>query len=325
MLDHANRMAAETLPNFFIAGAPKAGTTSLYHNLRQHPEIYMSPVKEPAHFASEVRVEGFAPEMQPKMRAQMKQVQICIRQGLAANNDTRGIVAERSDYLRLFEGVRDEKAAGEASVCYLWSKTAPGAIAECIPHAKIILILRHPAERAYSQYLHFLSDGHFAHSFGQHIQACLKGGDSLNLFHPFLQYGLYAEQVERYLALFPRDQVRIWIYEETLKQPAQFLREVFEFLGVDPQFVPDTATRYHEMQIPRSPGIVNSIRRTDAWKAARKHCPAPLKAALKRIAYQPKGAMQMSAEERRFLVDHYRADVCRLQTIIGRDLSAWMV
>jgi len=111
-------------PNFFIAGAPKAGTTSLYHNLRQHPQVYMSPVKEPCYFASEIRVENFAPEMQPKMRAQMERVKARIGHGLV-DNKTRGIVAEWAEYIRLFEGVKEETAAGEASVCYLWSKTAP--------------------------------------------------------------------------------------------------------------------------------------------------------------------------------------------------------
>jgi len=317
-------MANHAGPNFFIAGAPKAGTTSLYHNLRQHPEIYMSPVKEPAHFAAEVRVENFVPEMQPKMRGQMERVRERIRQGLVTNNDTRGIVTEWGDYAKLFEGITNEKAAGEASVCYLWSKTAPEAIVARVPQAKIILILRDPAERAFSQYVHFLSDGHLVHSFREHIERCLRGGEGLSLFHPFLQYGLYAEQVKRYLSIFPEEQVRVWIYEDTLRRPAEFLREVFAFLEVDAGFQPQEIERYHAMEIPRAPGVMQPVRRTGTWQTMRRECPAGLKAVLKRVIYRPKGALRMSAEERRLLVDFYRDDIQRLQPMLGRDLSAWM-
>jgi len=193
-----------------------------------------------------------------------------------------------------------------------------------VPHARIVLILRDPAERAYSQYLHYLSDGHIAHSFSKHIKACLRSSEALNHYNPFLQYGLYAEQVERYFSHFPREQVRIWIYEDTLKRPQQFLHEVFEFLDVDPTFVPNTAKRYHQMQIPRAIGVMQGVRRTGAWKAMKEHCPASLRPMLKRAIYRPKGALRMSAEERRFLVDYYRADVCRLQQILGHNLSDWM-
>ena len=310
-------------PNFFIAGAPKAGTTSLYHNLRQHPQIYMSPVKEPAFFASEARVENFTPALQQKMRTHMERLQCCIRQGSVVNNEVRGIVADHADYLRLFSGVQEEKAIGEASVCYLWSLTAPGAIAQAIPHAKIILILRHPAERAFSQYLHYLSDGHIAHSFERHIRIGLDAGDGIGYTHPFLEYGLYAHQVERYLAHFPGDQVGVWLYEETLRQPNAFLREVHEFLGVDATFVPDTAKRYHQMQIPRV--MTQKLRRTRLWQSIRQSCPPVLRPLGKSFLYRPKKSVQMTPEDRRFLLNFYRDDVHRLQQILGRDLSAWMI
>jgi Sulfotransferase family len=317
-------MLALAGPNFFIAGAPKAGTTSLYHNLRQHPQIFMSPVKEPSFFASETRVENYVPEVQAMMRAHMERVQLAIRQGQVANNETRGIVAEWSDYIQLFEGVTSEKAAGEASVSYLWSKTAPQAIATRIPQAKIILILRHPAERAFSQYLHYVSDGHITHSFSKHIEACLHSNEVLGPFYPFLQFGLYAEQVERYFSLFPQEQIRIWLYEDTLKDPQSFLREVFEFLEVDSQFAPNTTKRYQLKPIPRAMGIMQAMRRTRAWKTMQEHCPAALRPLLKRAVYVPRGTVRMTPEERRFLVDYYRADVGRLQQMLGQDLAAWM-
>src|SRR5947209_8783479 len=92
------------LPNFPLAGAVKAGTTSLYHYLRQHPDIFMSDVKEPSYFAAEVRLENFA-------------------------SPPANLIRECGAYTDLFRDAT-QPAVGEASVCYLWSPTAPRAIAE---------------------------------------------------------------------------------------------------------------------------------------------------------------------------------------------------
>src|SRR6202012_2675308 len=97
------------LPNFFLAGAPKAGTTALYHYLAQHPDIYMSPVKEPNFFAEELRFENFSDHF---------------RKLAETRAPARGPVPEWADYVKLFEGVNAETAIGEASVSYFWSKNA---------------------------------------------------------------------------------------------------------------------------------------------------------------------------------------------------------
>src|SRR5579863_966303 len=111
------------VPNFFIAGAPKAGTTSLYHYLRQHPQIYMSPVKEPVYFSSEVRPAGFAKQFRPAAEKSSENLRAELDRP-ATGAPLEGIVGEWTDYLKLFRNARAEFAAGEASVCYLWSATA---------------------------------------------------------------------------------------------------------------------------------------------------------------------------------------------------------
>src|SRR5450755_2638835 len=95
-------------PNFFLAGAPKAGTTSLFQYLGQHRDIYISPTKEPNYFADEIRFEHFSDEFQQMDR----------------DNPKSWPVSEWTEYLKLFEGANGQAALGEASVCYLWSKTA---------------------------------------------------------------------------------------------------------------------------------------------------------------------------------------------------------
>ncbi len=298
--------AQPAIPNFFLVGAPKAGSTSLYHHLRQHPEIYMSPVKEPSYFASEIRLHNFAPELQARVR------------------ESSGLIDNWDDYLRLFASASDQKAVGEASVCYLWSQTAAQQIARVRPDAKLLIILRQPADRAFSQYLHALSDGAVSHPFRQHIHEGLRPHIELDLFHPFLEYGMYSAQVERCLAAFPCRNVRIFLYEETIADPAKFHREVLTFLGVDPEFTPDTSRRYHQMEVPRALGISQFLRRSGIWRALRDCVPPALRPWVKRIAYRSGKSIPMPNADRLFLLDYYYDDIRRLERVIQRDLSTWL-
>src|ERR1700709_1621457 len=113
-------MAQQHIPNFFLAGAAKAGTTSLYHYLKQHPDIFMSPIKEPDYFAKEMRPENFPHEIRVRLERAMDDLRGRLHNGLEVSV-AAGIVDRREDYLKLFEGVREERAVGEASVSYLWS------------------------------------------------------------------------------------------------------------------------------------------------------------------------------------------------------------
>jgi hypothetical protein len=116
------------LPNFFVVGAPKAGTTSLYWYLDQHPQVYMSPIKEPNYFAAEIREENFDPKLDTRGLREFLS-------GPMREKRFGGIVADWEDYLRLFASARNECALGEASSVYLWSQTAPEVIACKIPDA----------------------------------------------------------------------------------------------------------------------------------------------------------------------------------------------
>src|SRR3954447_2840371 len=126
------------LPNFFIVGAPKAGTTSLYHYLDQHPQIYMSAIKEPHFFASEVRKDNFDAGLRRGIADQTRGLPEFLA-GPMSHKRFAGIVTDWEDYVRLFANAGKEPALGEASVCYLWSPTAPEHIASRVPNAKILV------------------------------------------------------------------------------------------------------------------------------------------------------------------------------------------
>src|SRR5579883_1592600 len=120
-------MKAASEPNFFIVGTGKAGTTSLYHYLRQHPQVYMSPIKEPCFFASEIRPDTLSAAHRRYIR---------LESGKSTTRPPGWLFTNWEEYLQLFRDVRTETAIGEASVAYLWSETAAANIAGRLPHAK---------------------------------------------------------------------------------------------------------------------------------------------------------------------------------------------
>ncbi len=273
------------LPNFFIVGAPKAGTTSLYHYLDQHPEVYMSPIKEPNYFASEVRAENFGAEQQERIARDLEEQRRYL-DGPMSEQRFGALGLDLDDYLKLFRNVRGQRAVGEASVCYLWSQSAAANISARVPEARILMILRDPAERAYSQYMQWVTKGAIRHSFREQVERSLRhAGGKFEMMHPFLEMGLYYEQVKRYLDLFPRERVRVLFYEDYREDAARVVAEVLGFLDVDASFAPDLSRRH---LVGRWPGA------------------------------------SMDAADRACLGDYYREDVRRLEALLDRNLSRWL-
>ncbi len=168
-----------------------------------------------------------------------------------------GLVTTWEDYLRLFRNVSDEIAIGEASPHYLWSETAPRVIAGRFPHAKIIVNLRNPVDRAYSDYLHMTAEGAIHRSFREQIDVNLNCTDRrIGLAWPFLEYGHYHGQLQRYFNEFPRSQIHISFYDDLERAPEKLLSDLFAFLGVDPDFAADLSQRHNAARIPKFAGAV---------------------------------------------------------------------
>jgi hypothetical protein len=201
------------LPNFFILGAGKSGTTSLYFYLKQHPEIFLSPEKEPSFFCEQFQV-----------------------------------VKNPTDYFRLFDAVRDEKIIGEASHVYLSNPPTARVLAGLFPKAKFVVIFRNPADRAYSLYHHMRRLGY--ETIGTFEKALQEEERRVNsarfrrncpqYFYNFLYFrsGLYGEQIERYLSLFSKDQFHFLTLDELKHDPMGALGAIWKFLGVSPDFRP---------------------------------------------------------------------------------------
>ncbi|MGA2321440.1 MAG: sulfotransferase [Solirubrobacteraceae bacterium] len=205
------------VPDFFIVGHAKSGTTALYEMLRKHPQIYMPEAKEPWFFASDMR-----PRFQPPMAGHLPET--------------------LEEYLSLFAEARPEQRVGEASSSYLWSHTAAGRIAEVGPDARIIAVLREPASFLRSLHLQLLqthveTSKDFRHAI--ELEAARREGRHIprRSHRPqLLQYSehvRYTEQLRRYHALFPPERVLILLYDEFLADNDATVRGVFRFLGVD--------------------------------------------------------------------------------------------
>jgi Sulfotransferase family len=311
-------------PNFFLVGAAKAGTTSLYNYLSQHPQIFMSPIKEPHFLADEVRLENFTAEVQD----QLERWEVALREYLRGPMSERfpsGPVADWQDYLKLFQYAGTRPAIGEASPCYLWSQTAPQNIAARFPDAKLIMVLRNPVERAFAQHLHTLSVLKCAISFREHMDAAL-GSTSRQIgeLYPFLEFGLYSEQVKRYFGLFPREKTCVLFYENYLRDPMGLLREIFRFLGVDESFAPDLSARHMESRVPRWFGLNRVLRQSGIWASAKRLIPPDLRRRLRPVIFRPRTNLELNLIDRSRLVDFYRADVEKLSALLKKDLSAWL-
>ena len=194
------------VPDFFIVGHHKSGTTALYQMLRGHPQIYMPALKEPRFFA-------------PDLRA------------LLGSNGSLPETWE--DYLALFAAARPEQRAGEASPSYLRSQVAAGLIAQARPDARIVAILREPASFVRSLHLHLLKEGvetepDLARAFA--AESIVRGGRRVLRYSDHVRY---TEQLRRYHAEFAPEQVLVLIYDDFRADNAATVRGVLRFLDVD--------------------------------------------------------------------------------------------
>ncbi|MBI3262198.1 MAG: sulfotransferase [Acidobacteria bacterium] len=305
------------IPTFFVVGAPKAGTTSLYHYLDQHPAVYMSPIKEPCFFAPEVV------DFTPCSRALFEADAAALRAYLDGPMDERrrGIVLEWEQYLKLFKHVRDQTAVGEVSGNYLGSSGAPLAIRSRIPGALLVMMLRDPVDRLFSQYAAARAGGETRGAFLPWVAEQVSAEAARRPPFGPVWTGKYASHLQRYLEYFPRDQVRVYLYDDYARTPGTVLRDLLRFLGVDPDWPVETAHRHNVTRVPRWPmlhQLVGPVRR-----AIRPLIPARV-AARARGWYLTRPRLRPGTEERARVIEIYQEDIRTLETLIQRDLSAWL-
>ncbi len=288
------------LPNFFVVGAAKAGTTSMYRYLKQHPDVYMPTVKEP-HWFSRLEPnpgQGFRP------------------------------VTSEEAYLSLFEGWRGERAVGEASPSYLWDPKAPDRIARSVPDAKIIVLLRDPVDRAFSHYLADARHGIQGRPFHEALRADhaspTKGwGKS----HLYVELGLYCGQVSRYLERFGEGDVLVLFFEEVFADPGSTkcsLERVLDFLGVDPREAGNIRfeRKHNPHTVPRAATKHLALGAPAARNLAQRFLPPGWKHFLSRnkLLFRRAEKPEIEARALEFLRRIYEPELGCLEAVLGREL-----
>lgn len=284
----------------------------------------MSPVKEPNYFADEIRLPNVSPRWQDWAQREHASLHLYLR-GPMQEKRFGGIVSNWMDYLKLFQNVKGEKAIGEASVCYLWSKTAARNIASTAPNAKIIMVLRNPVDRAFSQYKQAVAGGLIKESFRELVRKHLTNKfEQFEPLNPFLEFGLYYEQVKRFAEQFSTDNLRIYLYEEYKQAPTEITADIFRFLTVDSQFSPDTSEKHLQTSMPRFRWISFMLKKHRVWSHLKDAIPDNLTPVARKLAFKSHQTVELDAADRGRLTDYYREDIIRLSSLIKRDLHAWL-
>ena len=274
-------------PNFFILGAGKSGTTSLYYSLKQHPEIFMSAIKEPTFFC-----EGFQ------------------------------VVKNPIRYFELFDSVTTETAIGEASHAYLTNPSTARVLKGLFPDAKFIVTLRNPAERAYSLYNQMCRSGfEKIDCFEKALEAEEERVNSQRFkdncpqyYYNFLYFrsGLYGEQLQRYFSLFDKKQFHILTLEKLSADPTRSLEAIFEFLGVGTDFKPEFQSHNEGHVAIRVPLLLHFWKTKMTWPRFINRFGLSILKRTNRKRIPP-----MRPETKKSLLDRYQNDLGVLYDLTG--------
>ena len=296
-------VSSQPKPNFFIVGAAKSGTTSLWMYLKQHPDIFMPEtlnLKEPGYFCHLYGIKSY------------------------------------DKYLSIFEKAKGIKAVGEASHAYLSSPESATWIKKFNPSAKIIIILRNPVERAYSLYNWMISEGYewiFPFEKALEIEEKRLKNEEFKHNNPEYWYnylyfysGLYSKQIKRYLNIFPEKQVRIFLFEDLINNPILLTQQIYDFLDVNSDFLPETSKKYN-------------TRKTPQFVSLQFFCKQKLPVYLRKIRLSKYKKIQskilnlncsmgknknLDQETRKKLQLWYKDDLRATAKLINRDLENWI-
>jgi hypothetical protein len=311
-MTHAGPRRQGKEPNFFLVGASRSGTTSLWHYLKQHPDVFLPShpyPKEPSYFCDLAPIWG-----RP--------------------------YRDLASYLAGYEAASGQAAIGDASTTYLPSPESPGRIHARYPDARIIILLRNPADRAHSLYALLCQLGfEWITPFERALAAEAERSADVRFKrdNPFWYYaylyfetGLYAAQIERYLQTFPPAQVKILVWETLARRPRETAQEVYRFLGIDPTFVPEISIQ-NRSSFPfwvRGQRMITRAWRTHPLKPP-SGPPGPLDRLLERasqanLSLGRRRSHALRPSTRVELLRRYAPDILRTGALIGMDLEPWI-
>ncbi len=308
------------IPNLFIVGAAKAGTTSLYHYLKSHKEVYFSPVKEPNYFSTDIKTAEFTSIYKRNIDVVPKD----FYDKKPDKNIQLSFIREKKKYESLFKWVNGESVVGECSTSYLYSKEAAENIFKFNPAAKIIIVLRNPAERTFSHYLMAVRYGFTRLPFRKALEKDKsqynKGWGKTELF---LELSQYYEQVKRYLKIFPKGKVKIVLFDDFKNDTLKTLNEISDFLSIA-RFREFDKKKYNTASLPKSKNLNRLIVNTGIKQKLSGIFSDRAKEKLKGVFFQENEVPSLGKEDRKYLQRIFKSDIEKTSQLIGRDLSHWL-
>jgi Sulfotransferase family len=305
-VEHSTDVTGQALklPNLLILGAAKSGTSSLYGYLAQHPDVFMSGFKEPHFFmweGTEYDIEG-----------------------PGVDRVGRRVIKDLEAYLKLFSDATHERIRGEASTGYLHTAGVAERIRAYVPEARLIAILRNPVDRAYSAFLHAQREGFepiadFEQALREEPNRVTNRWIGLTLY---ATVGMYAEQLERYLAVFPCEQIRVYLFDDLAREPVHLAQDAFRYLGVSDSFEPDVSAPANRGSAVRSVRLRSLVRIVRKSSLGRRLPSGPVRTILRTVNERP--MKPLSPTLRHKLAGIFEADVMRLSRLLDRDLIAWL-
>ncbi|MDY6807060.1 MAG: sulfotransferase [Cyanobacteriota bacterium] len=291
------------LPTFLIIGIEKSGTTSIYNYLKQHPQVYMSPIKE---------------------------TNFLEREWEDVDNPNPRKIRTFEAYCNLFKDATDEIAIGEASPNYLFHyKKSSERIERYVPNVKTIAILRDPVQRAYSDYLMHLRDAiNVGKVSSLYEQAKFKSDTSFTI-----RKGFYYEPVKYYFDKFGRERVKIYLYKDLCRDSAALMQDIYGYIGVDDSFAVDTSKKAQKAAVPKNQFLNRLLKTKNPLRSAiasglklvtTEKMREKMRSNIMSLNSKGKEAVPLTPEETKILRELYREDILKLQDLLQRDLSSWL-
>ena len=300
------------LPDFLVIGPPKAGTSALHAALTGHPQLFLTAVKEPKYYMC-----GDSP---PPAYS-----------GPGDAHSNQEWIWQRPRYQSLFASAAPGTLCGESTPFYLYNRDARRRIAADVPDVRLIVVLRDPVDRLYSNWMHLWADG--LEPCADVLEACAREPDRIDAgWAPFWHYrnlGMYGRQLADLFQQFPREQVLLLRYHDLVEQPRRTLDQVCRFLGVAQgavRAVPSGNSRPFVTPGPRTRTIGPVIR---VGARAGAHLPPELWRRMSRPLIRGlhsggnPARPKLTAEQRRALVEPCHDDIALLEQITGDSFGAW--
>ena len=305
--------------NFFLIGAPKAGTTLIHARLSRHPEVFLSPLKEPNHFATDIDPTRFSAAFRANVPGDLE--------GYLADRPLKprqiGFVQDPEHYSALFEGAeKAQRVVGECSTSYLWSTEAAVNVAATHPDARILVVLRNPVERLHSHWL-------MARKYGFTRLPLLEAVEQ-DRAHPdpgwgrselFVQAGLYADALGRWQQAFPAGKVKVLLNEE-LDNPDTW-SDLADWLGLDGAIPDVDRTEGNLAGRARWEGLNAWLTRTGLKSSLGALLPAGMKRKVSGAWYTGDDLPSLNEEDRAALTPLFQADIRATEALLDRSLSHW--